>query len=300
MNDLMVAQISGNEEVKSEKSKIKKKKNYPAFMKNKLAFGSAIILLIACLMVIFAPLIAQYDPNELDMTAVLQGCSEKHWFGTDMQGRDIFSRILYGGRTAMLSPILVVFISTALGVPIGLFCGFFGGKIDNFIMRICDVVLSIPVLLLALITVSIFGRGITNSIIILGIFYVPLMARMVRSSTIVQKEQAYIEACYALGYSKGRIIFKHILPNCISTVLVQSTLNLGYSMLDLAGLSFLGLGVQPPNADWGTMIAEGRQVFTMSPNTCLASGFAIMVVVICFNLLGDGLDAQFDPKRKKV
>lgn len=283
--------------VKNEKTKKTKRKN--PFTYNILTMVSAIVFLICLILVIFAPLFTKYDPDALDLANTLGGCSSEHWLGTDMQGRDIWARILYGGRPAMLSPILVVIISTVFGVPLGIFSGFTGGKIDNFIMRICDVILSIPVLLLALITVSVFGRGITNSIIILGVFYIPLMARMVRSSAIVQKEQPYIEACYALGYSKSRILFRHILPNCLSTVLVQSTLNLGYSMLDLSGLSFLGLGVQPPDADWGTMISEGKQVFQLAPNVCIASGLAIMIVVVCFNLIGDGLDAYFDPKRRK-
>lgn len=285
---------------KPDRSKAPKTGTARFLSQNGLPVAAAALLLIVLIMVVFAPAFTQYDPDALDLTATLQGCSAAHVFGTDIQGRDIFARILYGGRPAMLSPILVVVISTLFGVPLGLYSGFVGGRIDNFIMRTCDVILSIPVLLLALITVSVFGRGITNSIIILGVFYIPLMARMVRSTTIVQKEQHYIEACRALGYSNPRIILFHLLPNCMSTILVQSTLNLGYSMLDLAGLSFLGLGVQPPEADWGAMIAEGRQVFTMAPNICIASGLAIMVVVVCFNLLGDGLDTLLDPKRKKV
>ncbi|MBQ3513127.1 MAG: ABC transporter permease [Lachnospiraceae bacterium] len=269
-------------------------KQYP------MAAISALILIVVTLLVVFAPVIAPYDPAEMDLLNTCAGSSKEHLLGADMQGRDIFSRILYGGRIAMLSPLCVVAISLFIGVPLGFITGFFGGKIDNIIMRICDVILSFPAILLALISVSIFGRGIRNTIIVLGFFYIPFMARMIRATVMVQKEESYVEACYALGYSKLKIMVKHLLPNCISTIIVQATLCLGYSMLDLAGMSYLGLGVQAPTADWGSMLAEGKSIVTISPNMVIYSGFAIMLVVVCFNLLGDGLDSYFDPKRKKV
>ncbi len=264
-----------------------------------LASISAIILVLVILMVIFAPAIAPYDPFATDFTSISVGNSSDHFFGTDMQGRDIWSRILYGGRVAMLSPLCVVGISLIVGVPIGFITAFYGGRLDNIIMRICDVILSFPAILLAMIAVSIFGRGIRNTIVVLGIFYVPFMARMIRSVVLVQKEESYVEACYSLGYSKMKIMIRHILPNCVSTIIVQSTLCLGYSMLDLAAMSYLGLGVQAPTADWGSMLAEGKSIVTIAPNMVIASGIAIMIVVICFNLLGDGLDNFFDPKRKR-
>lgn len=268
-------------------------KQYP------MAVISAVILLICILLILFAPLLTSYDPAAVDILNANAKCSKEHLFGTDMQGRDIFTRILYGGRIAMLSPLCVVAISLVIGVPVGFITGFFGGKIDNIIMRICDIILSFPAILLALISVSIIGRGIKNTIIVLGFFYIPFMARMVRSAVMVQKEESYIEACHALGYSKWKIMIKHLLPNCISTIIVQSTLCLGYSMLDLAGMSYLGLGVQAPTADWGSMLAEGKTIVTLAPNMVVCSGIAIMIVVVCFNLLGDGLDSYFDPKRKK-
>lgn len=257
------------------KKALKLLKQYP------MAAISILILLVVIILVVFAPVIAPYSPTAMDLLNTCASCSSKHLFGTDMQGRDIFSRILYGGRVAMLSPLCVVGISLVVGVPLGFITGFFGGKTDNIIMRICDMILSFPAILLALITVSVFGRGIKNTIIVLGLFYIPSMARMVRASVIVQKEESYVEACYALGYSKIKIMVKHLLPNCVSTIIVQSTLCLGYSMLDLAGMSYLGLGVQAPDADWGSMLAEGKVIVTISPNMVIFSGLAIMLVVIC-------------------
>jgi len=264
-----------------------------------MAALSAIILLLVTAAVILAPVIAPYDPITTDLYNICAGNSPVHLFGTDMQGRDIFSRVLYGGRVALLSPLGVVGISLALGVPLGFVSGFFGGRTDNFIMRVCDVILSFPAILLAMIAASIFGRGIRNTVLVLGIYYVPFMARMIRATVLVQKEESYIEACRALGYSKLKIMVKHLFPNCISVIIVQATLALGYSMLDLAGMSYLGLGVQAPTADWGSMLAEGKSIVTVAPNMVVCSGVAIMIVVICFNLLGDGLDMFFDPKRKR-
>ena len=271
-----------------------------SFFKNYLAVAAGVVILIIIFLAIFAPLIAPHDPNKQDLALSLQQASGDHIFGTDKQGRDIFSRVIYGARTTLLGAVFVVGISAIIGVPLGLIAGYFGGRIDNFITRVFDVILAFPALLLAFIIVAVFGRGLENAVIALGIVYVPMIARLVRSVTLVEKEQTYVEAARNLGFSNTRVIFRHILPNCISAIVVQITIDLAYAILDLAAMSFLGLGVQPPTADWGAMLEEGREYLLISPNTALASGFAIMITVIAFNLFGDGLQQHFDPKQRKV
>lgn len=271
-----------------------------SFFKNYLAVIAGIIILLIILLAVFAPWIAPHDPNAQDLMKSFEPSSAQHIFGTDQQGRDIFSRILYGARTTLLGAVAVVAIATVIGVPLGLIAGYYGGKIDSLITRIFDVVLAFPALLLAFIIVAVFGRGLENAVIALGIVYIPMIARLVRSVTLVEREQTYVEAARNLGFSNSRIMFRHILPNCISPIVVQATIDLAYAILDLAAMSFLGLGVQPPTADWGAMLEEGREYLLISSNTSIAAGFSIMITVISFNLFGDGLQQHFDPKQRKV
>ena len=266
----------------------------------KLACIAAAVLIVIIILVVLSPIIAPYDPAAMDLSHRLEGISAAHWLGTDEQGRDILSRILTGGYTALLSPLCVVGIGLAAGIPLGLISGYTNGKADNVIMRICDVILSFPAMLLALVTVSIFGRGIRNTVIILGFFYIPMIARMVRSNVIVQKEQEYVEACRAIGFSAPYIMVRHILPNCVSTIVVQATLCTGYSLLDISAMSFLGLGVQEPQADWGKMLADGKNIIMTNPTLAISAGIIIMITIICINLVGEALDSYFDPRRRKV
>jgi peptide/nickel transport system permease protein len=271
-----------------------------SFFKNYLAVVAGVIIIFIVLMALFAPLVAPFDPNDQDLSRSLQPASGDHLFGTDKQGRDIFSRIVYGARTTILGAVFVVAIATVIGVPLGLIAGFYGGRIDNIITRAFDIILAFPALLLAFIIVAAFGKGLENAVIALGIVYIPMIARLVRSVTMVEKQETYVEASRNLGFSNTRTIFRHILPNCISPLVVQITIDLAYAILDLAAMSFLGLGVQPPMADWGAMLEEGRGYLLIYPNTALASGFAIMITVVAFNLFGDGLQQHFDPKQRKV
>lgn len=266
----------------------------------RLACIGAIVLGVIILLVVLSPVIAPYDPMAMDLRHRLEGSSAAHWLGTDEQGRDILSRLLTGGHTALLSPLCVVGIGLAAGIPLGLVSGYTNGKADNIIMRTCDVILSFPAMLLALVTVSIFGRGIQNTVIILGLFYIPTIARMVRANVIVQKEQEYVEACRAIGFSSPYIMVRHILPNCFSTIIVQATLCTGYALLDISAMSFLGLGVQEPQADWGKMLADGKDIIMTNPTLVISSGIIIMITIICINLVGEALDSYFDPRRRKV
>jgi peptide/nickel transport system permease protein len=270
------------------------------FLRNWLAMAGGVVLLLLFLMAVAAPLFATHDPIDQDMSMSLEPPGSEHWLGTDKQGRDNWSRIVYGTRTALGGALLVVLLSLLIGIPLGLVAGYYGGWIDGLIMRSLDMLLAFPALLLAILIVATFGRSLTNAVIALGIVYVPALARLVRGVTLVQKEQAYIEAARAVGYGDGRILFRHLLPNLLSPILVHSTVDLAYAILDMAALSFLGLGVQPPTPDWGAILSDGRSYLLLSPYTAVSAGVAIMIAVIAFNLFGDGLRAQLDPRQREM
>ncbi len=270
------------------------------FFHNRMAVISGIVLILILVMAIAAPLMVMFDPNVQELGLSLKPPSAQHWLGTDKMGRDIWSRIVFGARPTLAGAVLVVLISELVGVPLGLISGYYGGRVDNIIMRILDLLLAFPALLLAILIVATFGRGLTNTVIALGIVYVPAISRVVRSVTMVQRQQVYVEAAHALGYGDIRILFHHILPNVASPIFVQSTIDLAYAILDIAALSFLGLGIQPPDPDWGSMLAEGKAHLLLSPYVAIFSGLAIMIAVIAFNLFGDGLRAQFDPRQREI
>ena len=245
-------------------------------------------------------MISPYSPTEQNLKDSLSQPSLNHLLGADKVGRDLLTRIFYGGRTTLLSAIGVVVLSILAGVPLGLFSGYYGGILDTVVGRVCDVILSFPSLLLAFVFVAGFGRSIMNAVIALGIVYVPMLTRLVRSLTLVEKNKTYVEAASSIGYSDLRIMFVHILPNCVSTIVVQITLDLGYAILDLAALSFLGLGVQPPTADWGAMLDEGRNFLLQNPLLALAPGLAIILTVVALNIVSDGIHQYFEPLQRKL
>jgi peptide/nickel transport system permease protein len=236
-----------------------------------------------------APLIAPYDPNAVDLSHTLAGWSSQHLLGTDSAGRDIFSRLVYGTRLSLLGPLAVVATSVLIGVPAGLVAGYRGGWIDAIVSRICDIVFGFPPLLLAIVIVATFGAGFWTATIAIAITYIPLQARVARGVVLVECRKAYVDACKVQGFSARRIAVGHVLPNVSGPIVAQSTLNFGYALLDLAGLAFLGLGVQPPTADWGQMLSDGRQNILLSVNEVAVASVAIAVAVIAFNLLGDSL-----------
>lgn len=262
-----------------------------------LALGALAAIILVC---VFAPLISPYSPTEQNLEDSLALPSARHLLGADKVGRDLLTRLFYGGRMTLLSAIGVVAFSVLFGVPLGLFSGFYGGILDTVIGRICDVVLSFPSLLLAFVFVAGFGRSTVNAVVALGIVYVPMLTRLVRSLTLVEKNKTYVEAAASLGYSDGRILFFHVLPNCVSSVIVQITLDLAYAILDLAALSFLGLGVQPPTADWGAMLDEGRGFLLQNPLLALAPGLAIILTVVALNIFSDGINQYFEPLQRKL
>ena len=261
---------------------------------------SLVILAIIVFCSAFAPLISPYDPNVQDLTATFSKPTAEHILGTDSVGRDILTRLFYGGRTTIFGGVAIVFLSILVGVPVGLVCGYYGGKVDALFMRICDIILSFPSLLLAFVLVAGLGRNMSNAILALGIIYIPGLARLVRSLTMVERNKLYVEALHSMCYSDFRIMFVHIIPNCVSSVIVQLTLNLGYAILDLAGMSFLGFGVQPPTADWGNMLNEGRSYLMQNPMLALLPGICIIVLAVAINIFSDGLYRYLEPRQRKL
>jgi peptide/nickel transport system permease protein len=255
--------------------------------------GTLLLLILSCCFL--APLVAPYSETVQDLSASLAPPSAEHLLGADKMGRDLFSRLLYGGRVTIVSALAVALISFVIGAPLGLFSGYYGGKFDSIVGRCCDVLLSFPSLLLAFLLVAALGRGIANATLALGIIYVPMLARLVRSLTLVEKNKTYVEAAASIGFSRPYILFRHILPNCADTILVQLTLDMAYAILDLAALSFIGLGVSPPTADWGAMLDEGRNFLLQSPLLALAPGAAIVLTVVSLNLFCDCVAHYVDP-----
>jgi peptide/nickel transport system permease protein len=262
----------------------------------KALIGGAIVIFLFAV-ALLAPLIAPNDPNDGELADSLASPGQDYLLGADKNGRDILSRLIYGTRTALAGALMIVAISELIGVPIGIWAAYRGGWVDETVTRVWDMLLAFPPLLLAFAVVAAFGPGLPKAALALGILYVPFIARVVRSVTLVQKEMAYTEAARALGYGQRRIIFRHILPNCISPIIVVSSIDFAYALLDLAALSYLGLGVQPPTPDWGTMLSEGQLVLLTSPHVALAAGLAIVLAVLGFNLLGDGLRDVLDPRQ---
>jgi peptide/nickel transport system permease protein len=249
-----------------------------------VSFAILAAIILSC---VFAPFLTRYPPGAQDLSASLAPPSPEHILGADRMGRDLLTRLLYGGRVTLLSALAVVLISAIIGVPLGLFSGYRGGKFDMLAGRVCDALLSFPSLLLAFIFVAAFGRGIGSAVLALGLVYAPMLCRLVRSLTLVEKNKTYIEACRSIGFPPARIVFHHILPNCVPTVMVQLTIDLACAILDLAALSFVGLGVSPPTADWGAMLDEGRAFLLQAPVLALAPGTVIVLTVVSLNTFCD-------------
>ena len=266
--------------------------------KNMLLAVGLVLCIIIVLSAVFSQAIAPYSPFDSNIKQRLRPPSTSHLFGTDEFGRDILSRIIYGTRISLLVGIVAVSISTIFGVLLGTLAGYFGGRVDTVLMRIVDSILSFPAILLALSIVAVLGTGLINLMIAIGIVYAGGFARVVRSTVLSVKEEDYIEASRALGFPDRVIILENILPNITSTIIVQATVFLAYAVLAEAGLSFLGLGVQPPTPSWGEMLSAGRLHIQTSPWITIFPGLAISLTVMAFNFLGDGLRDLLDPKSK--
>jgi peptide/nickel transport system permease protein len=271
-------------------------------IRNPGAIAGFVIVLVFAIAAIFAPLIATHDPVEQELLLIAEGCcpgpSAEHWFGVDLLGRDLFSRIVYGARISLLIGVVSVAIGFSVGLVLGAIAGYVGGFVDSVIMRAMDVMLAIPGLLLAIGIVAALGPGLKEVMIAVGVANVPIFARLLRGSVLAQREADFVLAARAVGIRRPTILFAHILPNSISPVIVQGTLAMATAIIDVAGLGFLGIGLQDPDEtpEWGSMLTEVNEYLQTAPFLALIPGTAIVLSVLGFNLIGDGLREALDPK----
>ena len=269
--------------------------------RNKMAMLGLAILLMLIFCAIFADQIADYDTKVIaqDISNRFQGPSAEHWFGTDEYGRDIFARIIHGSRISLVVGIISVSVSLIIGGCLGAIAGYYGGMVDNIIMRIMDVFLAVPSILLAMTIVAAFGTDLVYVMLAIGVSGVPNYARIVRAAVMGIKDQEFVEASRAIGAGNATIIFREILPNCLAPIIVQATLSVASAILSTASLSFIGLGVQPPEPEWGAMLSSGRDFLRDAVHLTVFPGLAIIVTILSLNLFGDGLRDALDPRLKQ-
>ena len=270
-------------------------RKFRTFARNKGAMIGIFILLVFALAAIFAPLLTPYDPTAQDLSSAFLAPSMAHPFGTDDLGQDILARIMYGGRYTLAIGAVAVSIAAIVGVPFGLISGYFGGATDMVIQRVTDILLSFNPFLLALVLVAVFGVGIDTVTIAAGIGVIPQFIRLARGQALSLREEVYVEAAIAFGESSLAILGRHVLRNALTPIIVYATLNIGVTILVAAGLGFLGLGVQPPTPEWGTMLGTARSFIFKASYQLTFPGLAIFLAVLSFNLVGDGLRDAFDP-----
>lgn len=283
----------------------KKKKSQAAAVwrrlkKNKMAILGLVILALIIFFSLFANFFFDYDTMVIQQSAALRlkPPSAEHWMGTDEVGRDILARIVHGARISLPVAFITIAVATVVGGLLGAIAGYGSKRVDNVIMRIMDVFLAIPSILLSIALVAALGTSMTNMVLAISVSNIPPFARIVRSAVLTIKNEEYIEAARAIGASDKRIILKHILPNCMAPIIVQATLSIAGSILAIASLSFIGLGISPPTPEWGSMLSTGRQYFRAAWWVCAFPGLAIMLTILSLNLLGDGLRDALDPKLK--
>jgi len=266
--------------------------------RNRLAMAGLAVLAVFLLCALLAPFLTPYSPTATNFGRVLEAPSEDHILGTDELGRDVFARILYGSRISLAIGVISVGIGMLVGVPAGALSGFYGGKFDLFTQRIIDIMIAFPGILLAIVVVTVLGVGVENVMIATGIASIPIYTRLVRGSVLSVKKQGYVAAARALGIGNFRIIVRHVLPNCLGPIIVQSTFQFATAILWAAGLGFLGLGAQPPTPEWGAMLSKGREYIRVAHHLTTYPGLAILLMILGFNLLGDGLRDAMDPKSR--
>ena len=297
-NNMTLNQTATPDTISSNKNYAHKiKEFFITLSSNKAALLGLIIILLLIFVAVFGKFLMPYDPYTGELSQSLQSPSAAHLFGTDEQGRDIFSRVIDGTAISLRVGVIAVLIALSIGTVVGAICGYFGGKIDMFLMRIMDIILAFPSMLLAIAFMSALGKGIDKAVIAISIVTIPEYARIVRGCVLSLRESEYVEAAKVIGNNDFTIIFKHILPNILSPIIVRATLGISSAILDTAALGFLGLGVQPPLAEWGTMLGSGRNYFNNAPFLIIFPGLAITITVLAFNLLGDGLRDALDPKK---
>lgn len=270
-----------------------------SFLKNKMAVLGAAVIIVIIIAAIFAPFISPHNPYKVDFKFQFQKPDSSYLVGTDMYGRDVLSRIIYGSRVSLLIGLIPTLISMVIGTVIGIIAGYYGGRVDFVLMAISDMVLSFPSILLAMVVMYTLGAGLLNIFIALSVIGWAGTARVVRSQTMSIKSREFVEAARAMGVRDRTIMARHIFPNCIPQLLVLFTLNIPSSILSEASLSFLGIGAQPPASSWGLMVSEGKEYLFNAPWVTIAPGIAILIIVLAFNFLGDGLRDVLDPYLKQ-
>jgi peptide/nickel transport system permease protein len=273
---------------------------WDALIANRLAVFGLVVLAVVAVAAIFGPLLTPYDPTLTDVPNRLQPPSLAHPFGTDDLGRDILSRVIAGARVSLVVGFVAVSIALVVGVPLGLVAGYYGGWTETAIMRFADMVFAFPAILLAITVLAILGPGVVNAMVAIGIVYMPIFARITRASTLSVREEVYVRAARSVGASDLQIISRHILPNVLTPIIVQTSISLAFAILSEAALSFLGLGAQPPQPSWGRMLAEGRSFFSLAWWMAFFPGLAILLTVLAFNLVGDALRDALDPRQKSA
>ncbi len=256
---------------------------------------SLVVLVLILGTALLAPWVAPYDPAHQDLEHMLEGPSAAHWLGTDDLGRDVLSRLIHGGANSLYAALLAVAVALLIGIPLGLIAGFVGGWTDVAISRLIDTFLSFPAIILAVAVTGAMGIGLTNAMFSVGLVFAPQIARLIRARTLVVRQELYVDAARCFGASPLRLLGRHVLPNAIQPVIVQSTLLLAVALLAEASLSFLGLGVQPPDVSWGAMIARGYLYMSLVPEQMYAPGLIIMVTAVAFNALGESMRTALDP-----
>lgn len=269
------------------------------FKRGVVVYGFVVIVMLI-IVAIFTPLLAPYDPYKTDLKQALLGPSLKHLAGTDANGRDLLSRIIYGSRISLMVGIVAVVLGNVFGIMLGLIAGYFRGFLPVVIMRFIDALMSFPTILLALVIAAVLGGGLFNVMLAIGATMIPSSCRITYSQVLSAKEREYVLAEQSLGAGTSRILLLHILPNCLAPLIVLMTVQMGTSILAEAGLSFLGIGIKPPLAAWGGMISNGRQYLVTNPYISIIPGFVVMLVVFAFNMVGDGLRDALDPKLRGV
>ncbi|WP_128100670.1 nickel transporter permease [Paenibacillus sp. DCT19] len=269
------------------------------FRKNRLALAGLVIIVFFILIAFIAPYISPYDYKEQVLTDRLQAPSADHWFGTDDLGRDVFSRVLHGARISLWVGFFSVIGSIIAGALLGLVAGFYGKWVDMFISRLFDILLAFPGILLAIAIVAILGPSLQNALLAIAIVNIPTYGRLVRSRVLSLRQEEFVTSARTLGAGNARILFRHILPNSLTPLIVQGTLGIGTAIIEAAALGFLGMGAQPPDPEWGKMLSDSRQFIQKAPWTLIFPGLSIMLTVLGFNLLGDGLRDTLDPKMAK-
>lgn len=275
------------------------KQVWDSLLKNKGAMLGLVIIVILAILAVLGDTIAPYDPNVSNMTASFVAPCAEHLFGTDQLGRDIFSRVLSGTKVSLTVGVIAVSISLTIGTVLGAIAGYCGGKTDMLIMRLMDMMLAVPSILLAITFMAALGKGIDKAVVAIGLVSIPEYARIVRGSVLSMKQNEFVQAARVMGNYDRVIIFKHILPNILSSIIVRATLGISTAVLDTAALGFLGLGVQPPAAEWGDMLGRSRSFIFNAPYTLIFPGIAITLTVLAFNMFGDGLRDALDPKQRK-